>query len=70
MNGLSETVRRNLHLTFEDIAEHTGEGAIEEFGSITAVSASVPTPIFNRVFVYEPFKESNFQEAIDDVRLI
>lgn len=65
MNGLPEAISRNLQLAFESLAGHSPDGAKEEFGSITAVSAGVPTPVFNRVFVFEPFETPNLTAAID-----
>lgn len=65
MGGPSGVVSRNLRVTFEALAGHSDEGAVEEFGSIRAVSAGVPTPTFNRVFVFEPFETPDLQAAID-----
>ena len=65
MNTLPKAVSRNLQLTFEALADHSPDGAIAEFGPITAVSAGVPTGVFNRVFVFEPFEQSELMRAID-----
>ncbi len=65
MRGAAEEVSRNLGVTFDTLARHSPAGATERFGSIKAVSAGVPTPTFNRVFVFEPFEETDLMAAID-----
>lgn len=65
MERTTEAISQSLQITFEALTGHSPDGAKEEFGSITAVSAGVPTPVFNRVFVFEPFETPNLKAAID-----
>lgn len=65
MSRLPKAIYQHLHLTFEALAHHSPDGATEEFGPITAVSAGVPTGIFNRVFVFEPFEQADLMRAIE-----
>jgi ribosomal protein S18 acetylase RimI-like enzyme len=65
MRESSEEVSRNLRDTFETLARHSPAGATEQFGSVRAVSAGVPTPTFNRAFVFEPFEKADLMAAID-----
>lgn len=65
MSKLPKAVSQNLQLTFEALADHSPDGAIEEFGPITAVSTGVPTGIFNRVFVFEQFEQADLMRAIN-----
>lgn len=58
-------VSQNLRITFEKLTEHSPEGAYEHFGSVKAVSAGVPTPTFNRVFVFDQFEIQDLLSAID-----
>lgn len=65
MSELPSPISQNLQLTFEALADHSPDGATAEFGPITAVSAGVPTGIFNRVFAFEPFEQADLMRAID-----
>ncbi|WP_115863886.1 GNAT family N-acetyltransferase [Halorussus litoreus] len=49
----------NLQRAFLKQAEHVPDGQTRQFGPVTAVSAGVPIPIFNRVFILEcpPYDE-------------
>lgn len=58
-------VRRNLRNTFEQLAHHSPEGGTVDFGHIAAVSAGVPTPTFNRIFVFEPFDPAELNAALE-----
>lgn len=58
-------VRRNLRTTFERLADHSPEGDTAYYGDVAAVSAGVPTPTFNRVFVFESFDPAELEAAID-----
>lgn len=65
MSELGDQVSQNLRITFEALAEHSPEGAYETFGPLNAVSAGVPTPTFNRVFVFDQFEKPELMAAID-----
>lgn len=51
---LGPAVSENFLGAFSSLAAHSPKGMSKQFGSVTAVSVGVPTPIFNRVFVFEP----------------
>lgn len=65
MSDPGNQVGQNLRITFETLAEHSPEGSYEHFGPIKAVSAGVPIPTFNRVFVFDQFEKSELMAAID-----
>lgn len=65
MSDHGNHVSQNLRVTFETLAEHSPEGAYTQFGPIKAVSAGVPTPTFNRVFVFDQFEKPELMAAID-----
>lgn len=65
MEDPSTAVWRNLRTTFEALAAHSPAGTTEQFGAVTAVSAGVPTPTFNRVFAFEPHEQADLLAAID-----
>lgn len=65
MSDPGEKVGQNLRITFETLAKHSPEGGYEHFGPVKAVSAGVPTPTFNRVFVFDPFEKQELRAAID-----
>lgn len=43
----------NLRRAFEVLAEESPSGETRQFGSVTTAATGVPTPFFNRVFVFE-----------------
>lgn len=65
MRDPSTEVCRNLRIAFETLADHSPAGASERFGSVGAVSAGVPTPTFNRVFVFDPYDPPDLMAAIE-----
>lgn len=65
MQDPSIEVSNNLRTTFEVLASHSPKGASEQFGPVTAVSAGVPTPTFNRIFAFEPYETSELMDAVD-----
>ena len=65
MSESAEDVRLNFRGTYENLAQHSPKGATEQFGAVTAISAGMPTPVFNRVFVFEPFGKADLMAAID-----
>lgn len=56
---LATDANDNLRSTFVTLAEEFHPGEYRQFGPLTAASAGVPVPIFNRVFVFDapPFDE-------------
>ena len=65
MRDSAEDVRRNFRVTYENLAQHSPTGATEQFGAVKAVSAGMPTPVFNRVFVFKSFERADLMAAID-----
>lgn len=51
---LVSDVNENLRTAFGTLAAEITASESRQFGSVTAVSAGVPAPIFNRVFVFDP----------------
>lgn len=65
MSESAEDVHRNFQVTYENLAQHSPKGATEQFGAVKTVLMGVPTPVFNRVFVFEPFERADLMAAIE-----
>lgn len=63
--SVATEIGRNLRTTFQTLAGHSSGGETKQFGAVTVVSACVPTPTFNRVFVLDPFEPADLMAAID-----
>lgn len=50
---------------FLTLNDHIPAGEAREFGNVSAISMGVPTPTFNRIFVFEPPATVDLQNAID-----
>jgi GNAT superfamily N-acetyltransferase len=61
---LGMAVSDNFERAFGTLAANSARGASRQFGSVTAVSVGVPTPVFNRVFVFEPPSPKELTAAI------
>lgn len=62
---LAADANDNLRRTFETLAEELDAGDSRQFGPLLAVSAGVPVPLFNRVFVFERPPVDELAAAVD-----
>lgn len=62
---LGTAVSENFVGAFSTLATHSPKGASRQFGSVTAVSVGVPTPVFNRVFIFEPPSQEELTGALE-----
>lgn len=63
-DDLRSAVNENFEGSFRTLAAHSPKGATKQFGSVTAVSVGVPTPVFNRMFVFEPPEPEDVMAAM------
>ena len=54
----------NFRETWQTIGSHYPGGENRQFGSVSVVSAGIPSPMYNRIFVFEPPNREELSEAI------
>lgn len=57
-------VNETFEQSFRRLSDHSPTGAARTFGSVTAISAGVPTPVFNRVFIFQPPEREELRSAV------
>lgn len=62
---LVDAVNRNQEASIRVLAEDGSDGAIREFGRVSAVCSGLPTMMFNEVYVFDVPDEANLIAARD-----
>lgn len=62
--NLTAAVNDNQVSCFRALATHAPNGDTRQFGSTTAVSVGVPTPIYNRIFAFDPLSDEELMTAV------